>query len=515
MDRRNVLTIALMVFSISLLIILQLLWIRNSYEKAFADFRRESDLLFKSTLIGLRNEQWMANMVELSDSVPVRMKVVFADSLAAAPDSLQSRRKAVTEVVERGEVFLGNYANGKQVAIRTQISKLHGDSVGAPQKPRSFIIRIDPDTVNLDTLSRRYAAALKVAGISLPFHIRHIKPEPGFREPVLNPMADFVIDNDREFLLASEKERRERKLNLYADTVHSDGVRVSPLHHYGVLLYNVRSHLVKQITPQLLFSGFLTAMVVAAFLFMYRSLRSQERLVKLKNDFINNVTHELKTPVATVSVALEAIQDFNPQQNRKLTEEYVQIAKRELLRLNDIADKILKASAVDRDRPETGNEHISLDEITEAVTNDRKLIIERAGASVKTTKEGNDFTIYCDASNAYQMIENLLDNALKYSSTNPIVEISIRDVSEHVTLSIKDNGIGIPKEYQKKIFEEFFRVPTGDVHNIKGYGLGLSYVQKLVHQLNGTIEVISEVGQGTTFILRFPKVRSKRQQRHG
>jgi signal transduction histidine kinase len=238
---------------------------------------------------------------------------------------------------------------------------------------------------------------------------------------------------------------------------------------------------------------------------MYRSIRAQQKLMELKNDFISNITHELKTPITTVGVAIEAIKDFKAINNAALTNEYLGIAQNELNRLSILTDKILKTAIFENKGIEFQPEPIQMDSLIEQVLASMKLVFEKQGAKVTFEKHGDDFTMTGGNVHLTSVVYNLLDNALKYSLVNPEIKVTLKGTSSQLIFSVMDNGIGIPTEYRKKVFEKFFRVPTGDVHNIKGYGLGLSYVESVVRSHHGTIRVESEPGKGSSFIVTLPK----------
>jgi signal transduction histidine kinase len=263
--------------------------------------------------------------------------------------------------------------------------------------------------------------------------------------------------------------------------------------------------LFREVMPQIFFSVFLTVMIGGAFIMMYRNLRSQERLMKSKNEFIGNISHELKTPVATVSVALEALKNFHAIDNPQLTREYLDIATAELDRLSLMTDKILKTAVFEDKGVEYEPEAVDLRRHVEQVLASMKLVFEKNRADIEFNAVGNDFVLYGSATHLTNVIYNLLDNALKYSKTSPSIKILLNAYPSEIKLSVKDNGIGIEPVYQKKVFEKFFRVPTGDVHDIKGYGLGLNYVASVVRRHKGTVVLISEAGAGSEFILSLPR----------
>lgn len=283
-----------------------------------------------------------------------------------------------------------------------------------------------------------------------------------------------------------------------------DELIVTPSGAYKVEFDHLSSFLIQKISPQIAFSIFLTILTISSFYFLYRNIRAQQKLMELKNDFISNVAHELKTPVTTVGVALEALKNFNGLDNPKLTEEYLDIAQKELSRLTLLTDKILKTAIFENKGVQFHPEPVKLDELIEQVLSSMKLVFEKQGAKLQWKKAGDNFDVMGGSVHLMSVIYNLLDNALKYSPNNPDIRVELKRESGAIVLAVQDNGLGISTEYQKKIFEKFFRVPTGDVHNIKGYGLGLSYVHSVVKAHAGKIEVESKPGEGSKFILTFP-----------
>jgi two-component system phosphate regulon sensor histidine kinase PhoR len=273
---------------------------------------------------------------------------------------------------------------------------------------------------------------------------------------------------------------------------------------YAFTLQNTFGYMLGKLKLPILFSLLLLGVTIAAFVMLYRNMVKQHRLSQLKNEFISNITHELKTPIATVGVAIEALKNFNALDDPKRTREYLDISQNELQRLNLLVDKVLKLSVFESKAIELKKEDFDLKQLTEEILNSMKLQFEKYRANVKLRAEGGNYTLEADKLHITSVIYNLLDNALKYSQENPVIEVNIVSHEEHISLSVKDNGIGIPQEYKGKVFEKFFRVPMGDKHNIKGYGLGLSYVSEIASRHQGYITVDSELGKGSTFTLNIP-----------
>ncbi len=273
---------------------------------------------------------------------------------------------------------------------------------------------------------------------------------------------------------------------------------------YKMKIENENMYLFKKLAPQLGFSLFLMGLTIVSFMLLYKNLLKQRRLTELKNDFINNITHELKTPIATVSVAIEALKNFNAMDNPERTREYLDISGNELNRLSMLVDKVLKMSMFEKSQLELKNEPISISTLVNEVVRSMQLQFEKQHAVVDIKQNGSNFTINGDKLHITSVLYNLLDNALKYSKEDPAISIAITDKGDAVELAVTDNGIGISPAYKQKIFDKFFRVPHGDTHNIKGYGLGLSYVAQVVKEHGGTIDVSSEEGKGSTFKVTLP-----------
>jgi two-component system phosphate regulon sensor histidine kinase PhoR len=267
---------------------------------------------------------------------------------------------------------------------------------------------------------------------------------------------------------------------------------------------NTFPYLLKRISLPIMFSLSLFAITILSFALLYRNLLRQRRLTAIKNEFIGNITHELKTPIATVSVAIEAMKKFNALQNPERTQEYLDISANELQRLSLLVDKVLSLSKFEKNEVEIKKERFDLVQLIEEVMGSMKLQFEKQHAITTLETTGINFMIEADQRHVSSVLYNLLDNALKYCRENPIINVHVIDQTGYLEIRVRDNGIGIAAEYNRKIFDQFFRVPHGDMHNVKGYGLGLSYVNYIVKSHHGFIEVESELGKGSTFIVKLP-----------
>ncbi len=274
---------------------------------------------------------------------------------------------------------------------------------------------------------------------------------------------------------------------------------------YKLVLGNTAPYLLRELLSHLLFSIFLIGVTIASFVLLYRNLLQQKRLALLKNDFISNVTHELKTPIATVNVALEAMKNFNAINDPVKTREYLDISQGELQRLSLLVDKVLRISMFENNEIHLNTERVDLHTLVKEVAASMRLQFDNKSAAVNIDTEGTNLVVKADRLHMMSVVYNMFDNALKYSGDDPLINVRIVDKGDRVEMIFADNGIGIPSAYREKVFEKFFRVPHGDTHNVKGYGLGLSYVSQIIDQHRGSITVDSEEGKGTTFFISLPK----------
>lgn len=262
--------------------------------------------------------------------------------------------------------------------------------------------------------------------------------------------------------------------------------------------------LIGKIVPQLIISFLLVGFVTVSILFLYSNMLEQQRLTAMKNDFISNITHELKTPLATVGVAVEALRNFGGLSDPARTREYLDISAAEVQRLNLLVDKVLKLSLFENRELDIKMDQLDLEEVVREILQTMKLQLDAAKARLSFTTAGGYFYIKADRLHLVSVVYNLLDNAVKYSIGEPEIQVRIERKEDKVILMICDKGIGIPAAYQDKIFDKFFRVPAGDHHNTKGYGLGLSYVAHVIQKHGGSITVESVTGKGSCFTIQFP-----------
>lgn len=263
-------------------------------------------------------------------------------------------------------------------------------------------------------------------------------------------------------------------------------------------------YLLQTMWVMLLLSVIIILIVIFAFYYTIATIIRQKKLSIIKNDFISNMTHEFKTPISTISLASEMLSDSSINITPEKQARFVKMIRDENKRLSVLVESILQTSILDKGEFKLKRSDVDAHEIiNQAIANTQLLIDSRQG-TISVNLQATQSIINADKVHLTNIVFNLIDNAIKYSKDNPVISVTTKDTQNGICISIKDNGIGISKENQKKIFDKFFRVPTGNVHNVKGFGLGLSYVQAVVFKHNGTINVNSELGKGSIFTITLP-----------
>ena len=274
--------------------------------------------------------------------------------------------------------------------------------------------------------------------------------------------------------------------------------------NYGFEVAGYHFYLLRQILPQAVFAVILLMLTGFAFIISHRSLKKQLRLNTMKNDFIDNISHELKTPLSTVKVVIEALQDENIRKDEKTIKEYLEMASIEISRLELLTGKVLSTSMMESGKIKIQKQKIDLHKLISYLIYAMKVRLTNEHAEVTVDTPEENFYIQGDPLHIQGALLNILDNSLKYSDSPRIIKITLYKNSEGIIVRIKDNGPGIPQEYLKKVFEKFFRVPSGNLHNIKGYGLGLSYVDMVMKMHDGKVFVENDLKTGCVFTLIFP-----------
>ena len=337
---------------------------------------------------------------------------------------------------------------------------------------------------------------------------------------------EFSIFSNNNFTSSIFSNAHELKspnyYQAFRDSVHNHGVvyplvssftelnDAEPFETLSVVIPDYKAVVMKQMRWMICGVIFFTLVIISAFYVTVSTLLKQKKLSEIKNDFINNMTHEFKTPLATISLAVDAMRNEKVVSDREKSAYFSSIIKEENRRMNKQVETILQAALIDRQELQLKVQPLHISQVIRRVLDNFKLQLDEIHANViLQLDEGYDMA-EADEVHFSNLISNLVDNAIKYSREKLMIRIQTQRTGKYMLIRMEDNGIGMTKETQRRIFEKFYRAHTGNVHNVKGFGLGLSYVKSVVDAHNGRIKVESTIGKGTTFILEIPLIRQEK-----
>jgi len=308
--------------------------------------------------------------------------------------------------------------------------------------------------------------------------------------------------------------------NAYSDTVNNMSF-IYPLDPPGgtmaeglapqellvVVVSHIKNVVWKQMVWMLIGAVIFTFIIFTAFFITIRALLRQKKLSEIKSDFINNMTHEFKTPLATISLAVDALKNEKVVNDKTKMDYFSGIIKEENKRMNKQVETILQAALMDKEAVQLKEVPLHAHELITSAINNIQLPLNEKNGVLETHFNATNDLILADDVHFTNIINNLLDNAVKYSKENLKIKLTTSNFNAHIRIKIEDNGIGMNKETLNRVFEKFYRAHTGNIHNIKGFGLGLSYVKSVVDALHGKIKAESTPGKGSCFTLEFPVIK--------
>lgn len=368
-------------------------------------------------------------------------------------------KKGVVEVLDKATFEL----NFKDIASTRQISQ-----------------RVTPEQ-----LHSMFSQELKALGIETPFEFG-------------------VYNNGLATKVKSERFKFDKR-NTYSTPLFTDNDGVS---RYELLLGfpKKRFYLVSDFIGIALLAFLFTSIIVMAYYSALKQLNTQRQISEIKTDFINNMTHEFKTPIATINLALDAIKNPKVIDDKEKVFRYLQMIKDENKRMHAQVENVLRISKLEKKELDIKKENYNIHDILEEAIEHVSLIVEDREGVIKTNLKAIKTTALVSEVHFTNVLVNILENAVKYSPEKPQIDISTENIKNFIVIKVKDNGIGISKTAQKKIFDKFYREHTGDIHNVKGHGLGLAYVKRIIDDHHGEVLVESEKGKGSTFIIKIPLI---------
>ena len=504
------LLIVIMAVVMAVFIGIQVYWIRNSMQLREANFRRSIDEAVNRALLNLETIEFS----RLSTNASLQILSRDTNSLLFNSRGIQNISNPDSQVI----------AMAAQSNLEGKITNVHGKTDAQPNDSG----KNDKGTelVDLNNSSSEGAAIRKQ--VMLNYLMNQTSKDEGIKDiekkisvGLLDTLLKLEFSNkgiktDYEFGVYSPDRSKIvlEKTGKYHEELLSKGI-MYPLFSGGaiatrdfLLLYfpSQSRYNLMSLWIMMLVSILLVFVIIGAFSYSVFTIIRQRKLSELKNDFINNMTHEFKTPISTISLACQALSDNDIPRSNEMYEDYIHIIGDENHRLGEMAEKILQTAILEKGslhlRPETIDVHKLIDDAIHKIA----IQIEIRDGVISQSLKAEHALIKADKVHLSNVIFNLLDNANKYSPRKPQIMVSTSDAENGIFIGIHDKGMGISKPNLKRIFEKLYRVPTGDVHNVKGFGLGLSYVKFIVEKHGGSITVESEPGKGSTFTLFLPYV---------
>lgn len=332
------------------------------------------------------------------------------------------------------------------------------------------------------------------------------------KEGLENLRFEFAVtSNSDDFVLEMQSEHFDKES---ADTTHFRR-RVIPIsnsnfdgllanEHLFIIIPDFKSQVWQSLTWMIVFSVLFTVIIIAAFYITVRTMLNQKKMSEIKSDFINNMTHEFKTPLATISLAVDALKNDKVINDKAKWQYFNNIIKDENKRMNKHVETILQAALMEKQEFRLNLVPVHIHEVLAQIADNYQLQLQEKNGKIELLLNAANDTVTVDEVHFTNILSNLIDNAIKYSKENLVVKLVTHRTAKHFIIQVQDNGIGMSKETVKRIFEKFYRAHTGNIHNVKGFGLGMSYVKSVIDAHKGKIRVESTLGKGSIFTIEVP-----------
>ena len=494
------------------LIVLQTIWINSAFKVKEKHFNQMVHEALTDASLGIQREEAMNLIFE--QFAPVQ----FDTSLSVPASEFSFDTVIQVEIDTGGEVnYSQNFRitqNSEDGNIQTNISFSAGKANADRKKLLSNQtlqnkINNRRDLVN-EVVTRMFASTPEIdKRVNSEMITKAVKG--ALAERGINAGFEFAVTKwNREMALQSENYTFKKDHKLYHVRLFPDDFFDSS-NFLTVYFPNRRNYIIRSLGFMAISSFILTLFLIATFSFTFYVILRQKRLSEMKSDFVNNMTHELKTPISTISLASQMLSDKSiPLENKKI-DHISDIITEESKRLGYQVERVLQMAKFDQGDLKLQFKEIYVHDIVESVISNFTLQVDsKEGLLIPSLHADND-CVTGDTVHLTNVISNLLDNAVKYTPEKPEIFIETRNQNGAILVSFRDNGIGISKANLKRIFDKFYRVSTGNVHNVKGFGLGLSYVKKIIQEHHGEIYVDSELGKGSTFTISLPLNNNKNE----
>jgi two-component system, OmpR family, phosphate regulon sensor histidine kinase PhoR len=368
----------------------------------------------------------------------------------------------------------------------------------------SMLIRLNRqpliERVDIEALKRYIGQELRNRGIDLEYHYAVLSNA----NNAIVVLDGYYVFEEESPSVVSEPNEMSLIQSPYKVELFKDADRLESSGQLAIFFPQLNREIWNTLWGTLLGSLIFTGLILFCFIYALNIVFKQKKLSEMKTDFINNMTHEFKTPIATISLAAESITSEKVIHTPENILRYVRIIRQENERMLNQVEQVLQIAQLEKETLNLDKAPLDMHHMLQSAVEQISVQIDHREGQLRTNFMAGDARILGDQVHMENIVFNLLDNAIKYSKDSPVIDISTRNSGGFIDIEFKDQGIGISKEQKKYIFDKFYRVHTGNVHDVKGFGLGLSYVKAMVEAHGGHIEVLSEPGSGSSFIVHLP-----------
>ena len=515
-----ILLIALMSVALVGIIIVQIYWINTTIEIREKQFTNDVKFALAKVSDNIQKREIDDYYIEyghIIDSATQTSESVVKEFIFQKIDTLNKevfsfRQSILENDYKAGIPLFGN----DSLTFKTFFSE--------KQKEISKITSVDNDYENVTPIERirdisrlsklqnvQYENFFKDIAPSLPIYNRVSKNE--IYMNLMNELSERGVDTDFEFgvygdglatKVKSEKFKKEKGKN-YQVPLFADDTGYSDYQLY-VSFPEKKEYILASISNILVLAAIFILIIILAFASAIYQLLRQKQISEIKTDFINNMTHEFKTPIATINLALDAIKNPKIIDDKEKVLRYTEMIRQENKRMHGQVENVLRISKLEKNQLDLTSSVADLHEIIQDAVTHVDLIVKDKGGYINEHLEALQSEVIVSKFHFTNVIVNMLDNAIKYSEDSPKIDIYTENAGNNIILKISDQGIGMSKNVQKHIFDKFYRAQKGNIHDVKGHGLGLSYVKKIVEHDHGSVYVESEKGKGSTFTINLPLI---------
>ena len=516
-----VLIVLLMSISLIGIIAVQIFWIKSSIEIREKQFKsdvtfalinvsdnlkkRELNDYYKNFIVPLKETQKSATDTEISNFLYQQVDTSRNERFTYSQSILEENYKIPLEVLEKDSVILKNIYSRKDI----QIVKLKTNN--------EDLTNAEPD-IHYQTFSKlddleKYNIEEIINAIASRVPIHHRINSNELQLSIENELLKRNVETDFKFGIYSNGLATKVKSGYFTKDESKSYMVPMFADKYGNSNYQLfvsfpekQNFIISSIYKILLLSVFFIIVIIIAFVSSLYQLIKQKQISEIKTDFINNMTHEFKTPIATINLALDAIKNPKIIDDKEKVRRYVKMIREENKRMHAQVENVLRISKLEKNQLDVSKETVDIHDLLDDAVTHVKLLINSKEGYIKKHFKAELSEVLANSFHITSIFVNMFDNAIKYTENEPKIDIYTESTAKNIIIKIKDQGIGMNKNVQKNIFKKFYREETGNIHNVKGHGLGLSYVKKIVEIHQGSIHVESEKGKGSTFIIELPLI---------